>query len=113
MRSGSNWYQIRNKTCYIPKVSNFSVGKGHLWEPALKFHLWYVNVYFTDNNIMQRSRILKVLKCKNKIYERIGLKDEVRKNGVICVVIIFTSGVRVIKIKISRILYFLLMTATG
>ena len=97
MRSGQNWYQIRNKICYKAKVNKLSVGKGHLCEQASKFHLSYVNVYFTDQNIMQRNRILKVLKCKNKIYEQIELKDEMRKNGVICLAIIFNFGVTVIK----------------
>ena len=30
MGSGLNWYQIGNKTCYIPKVSKCSVEKGCL-----------------------------------------------------------------------------------
>ena len=27
MRFGPNWYQIRNKICFVPKVSNYSVKK--------------------------------------------------------------------------------------
>ena len=30
MGPGPNWYQIENKTCFIPKVSNFYVGKRYL-----------------------------------------------------------------------------------
>ena len=26
-----NWYQIENKTCYIPKICNFSVGKRYVF----------------------------------------------------------------------------------
>ena len=31
MGSGPNWYQIGNKTWYIPKVSKFSVEKRHVF----------------------------------------------------------------------------------
>ena len=30
MGLGPNWYQIGNKTCFIPKVSKCYVGKGYL-----------------------------------------------------------------------------------
>ena len=37
MRSEPNWYQIGNRTCYIPKVSKFYVEKGYLnFEPSFK-----------------------------------------------------------------------------
>ena len=32
MGLGPYWYKIGNKTCYIPKVSKFYVGKGNLWQ---------------------------------------------------------------------------------
>ena len=45
----------------------------------------YVNVYYTDPNIMQKETpwnwILKVLKCENEIYQRIERKENMRKIG--------------------------------
>ena len=41
MGLGLNWYQIKNKTYYIPKVSTC--------------HLLRVNVYFLDQNIIKRG----------------------------------------------------------
>ena len=35
MGLGPNWYQITNKTWYIPKVSNFSLEKGYLHKQDL------------------------------------------------------------------------------
>ena len=55
MGSGPNWYQIGKRTCYIPKVSKFYVEKGYPCEQAWKCHLWHVNVYFIDKNIMQKG----------------------------------------------------------
>ena len=53
---------------------------------------------------------MKVLKYKwNKPTDRAERVDE--KNGLVCLVIMFTPGVMVIKMsKIAQFMYFLLMT---
>ena len=49
---------------------------------------------------MQRSNwILKVLKCKNKIYQPIELEEQMKKIRVVFLVIMFTPGVIVFKIS--------------
>ena len=53
--------------------------------------------------------ILKVLKWRNEIYQQIELKEYRWKTGVICLAILFIS--RVMVIKMSKMAYFLLMTA--
>ena len=55
MASGSNWYQFRNKTCYIPKVSKLSAEKGNIRQQAEKWYLQHVNLHFTKQKIMQRE----------------------------------------------------------
>ena len=45
---GPHWYKIGNKACYIPKVDKFYVEKEYLLQQAWKYHLWHVNMYFTD-----------------------------------------------------------------
>ena len=55
MGSEPNWYQqvsTGNKTFYISNVSNFCIEKGYLYSQAWKC-FWHVNVYFTEQNIMQ------------------------------------------------------------
>ena len=42
---------------------------------------------------------MRVLKCKNEIYERIELKRVEEKNGLICLVIMFNTGGMVIKMS--------------
>ena len=73
-------------------------------------------VNFTEKNIIQKgggtpwNSILKVLKCRNTQTDRAQRVDG--KNGVICLVIMFTSRVMVIKMsKMTHSLYFLLMPA--
>ena len=52
------------------------------------------------------------LEWKNGIYQQIEVKEEMRKNWVICPVIMFTVRVMVNKMtKMAHFLYFLLMTA--
>ena len=60
MEFGSNWYQIRNKTCYIPKVRKCYVKKGYLCEPAWECHLWHVNVYIKEQSLMQRGHPMEL-----------------------------------------------------
>ena len=48
---GLNWYQIRSKTYYIPKVSKFSVKKDISVDTL---EISFLNAYFTDQNIKQR-----------------------------------------------------------
>ena len=40
---GSSWYQMRNKTCYIPKISKFYVEKGYLWYGS-RLESWIFNI---------------------------------------------------------------------
>ena len=54
MRSGTNWYKTGNKTCHIPNVNKFYVEKGYICQQAWKCHLWYVNVCFRYQNIIQK-----------------------------------------------------------
>ena len=44
--------RLGTKTCFIPKVSKFYVGKGYLYQQASKCH-WQVNRYFRDQNIRE------------------------------------------------------------
>ena len=43
-----NWYEIGNKACYIPKISKFNGEKLCLYYHARNYHIWYVNLYFTN-----------------------------------------------------------------
>ena len=55
---------------------------------------------------------LKILKSKNEIYQRIELKEWMKKIGVICLVIMLTPGVVANKMsKMAHFLHFLLLTA--
>ena len=45
----SSWKQ----NMIYSQVSRFYVGKGYLCSQVSKCHHWKVNVYFTDQNIMQ------------------------------------------------------------
>ena len=59
---------------------------------------WKYVSYRTKQNA-KGDRILEVLKCKNKIYQLIELEEYMKKNGLIFLVIMFTSGVLVIKMS--------------
>ena len=54
MGLGPSWCRIGSKTCFIPKVSKFYVGKGYLCQQASKFHHCQVNVYFTGKCVFYR-----------------------------------------------------------
>ena len=55
---------------------------------------------------------IKFSKPQNETYQWIELKEYTKKNGVICLVIMFTSIVMVFKkAEIAIFLYFLLITA--
>ena len=107
-----NWYQIGNKTCYIPKLAilcrkKISMLKDHLW------HLWHV--YFTDQKGIERwdpqgTEFEGLETQKWNIHtDRAQRVDE--KDGVICLVM-FAPGVTVIKMsKMAHFLYFLMMPA--
>ena len=106
MGLGPSWYQIWNKTCYVPKVRNSYAEKGYLYQQAWKYHLWHVNVKIPWN------WILKVFKSRNKIYQQMKLKVQMRKMGSFFLVIMFTPGVMIIKmLKMAHCLYFLLIIA--
>ena len=83
---------------------------------TLKGHIWHINVYFSDQKIIQRAKHpkeqnfedLAIQKSKMQM-DRAQIVDE--KNGVICLVM-FVPGVMVIKMsKLAHFLYFLLMPA--
>ena len=83
---------------------------------GLKVLSLHVNVYFTNENIKPRGDSMKlnfeVLEMQkwNIPMDRAQRVDE--KNGVICLFIILTSRVIVIKIsKMVHFLYFLLIAA--
>ena len=114
MGFGPNWYQIRNRTCYIQKVSKFYVGK-RISIVTCKYVL-HVNMYFTDQSIMQRGDSTKLnfkgveMQKRNVPTERAQRADE--NNGFICLVIMVISGVMIIKMaRMVKFLYFLLMTS--
>ena len=75
-----------------------------------------MNVYFTDQKIIQREDPKELnfegleMQKWNKQTDRAQRVDE--KNGVICLVIMFAPGVMVIKMsKMAHFLYFALMPA--
>ena len=116
MEFGSNWYQIRNKTCYIPKVSKCYVKKGYLCEPAWECHLWHVNVYIKEQSLMQRWHPMELYFEGLEMRKWIILIDRAQrvdvKNGFICLVIVLTPKVMVIKTsQIALFLHLLLMKA--
>ena len=104
MGLGPNWYQVDSKTCYIPEVSIFYVEKWYLCQQAWKFycHLWHVNLYFTEQNKVQRDPLelnfegLEMLKLNNPTDGAQGLDEE---NLVICLVIMFTLRIKVIEMS--------------
>ena len=78
--------------------------------------LTYKCVNFTGHNITEKevwtlwNWILKVLKWRNEIYQRIELKEKTEKSGVSFPVIMFTPQVIVIKMsKMTHFLYFRLI----
>ena len=102
MQLRPNWYQIGNKTRHIPKVSNFSVEKGYLCLQDSKYHLCNVDVYFVDENIMESGNPMELNFERLEMQKRKIPSDRAQrvyeKNGVICLVIICTPVVIVIKI---------------
>ena len=71
-------------------------------------------MYFTEEGTPW-NWTLKVLKCKNEIYQQIEPKEHMKKkkkNRASCLVIMLTPGVMVIKMcKMAHFLCFLLMPA--
>ena len=116
MEFGSNWYQIRNKTCYIPKVSKCYVKKGYVCEPVWECHLWHVNVYIKEQSLMQREHPMELyfegLEMRKWIIPIDRAQRVDVKNGFICLVIVLTPKVMVIKTsQIALFLHLLLMKA--
>ena len=108
---GIKW---ETKYAIYQKLTFFFVEKGYPWEQAWKCACKFV-FYRLEHNAKGGSPcnwILKVLKWKNGIKSN-GLTQIVNEtNGIICLVIMFTPRVIVIKMsKIVHFLYFLLMTA--
>ena len=50
MASGANCYQIRNKTCYMPKFSNFNVEKRYFLVTCLKASTVICVIYRPEHN---------------------------------------------------------------
>ena len=82
MGSGLNWNQIKNKTCYIPKVSKLSEEKKTSMLTGLKELSLACKFYRPEHNAEEVGGratlwnwILKILKCKNEIFQRIELKE--------------------------------------
>ena len=76
---------------------------------GLKCFLRHVNVYFTGQNLIHRGDPFELN------FEGLKVKQTQRvdeKNGVICLVIIFTSRVMAFKMsEMANFIYFLLITA--
>ena len=77
-------------------------------------HLWHVNVYFIDQHITQRGTSMELnfegfeMQKWNIPADRAQRVDE--KNGIMCLVIMFTPSSIVIKMsKMAHFLYFLLI----
>ena len=51
---------------------------------------------------------MKVLRCRNEIHQQIELKEKMKKNDVICLVIMFIS--RVMIIKMSKMAHFFVLS---
>ena len=81
-----------------------------------KFHVWHVNVYFTEQNIMHREDFIELNFEGIKIEKRNVPTDRAqrldKKNWAICLSIRFIPTVIFIKMsKMGHFLYFLLMIA--
>ena len=80
---------------------------------GVKVYLWLLNVYFTDQNLMQKVWLVNVYHDlqMQKWYipmDRAQRVDE--RNGVICLVVsYYWSNIKML--KMAHFLYFLLMTA--
>ena len=71
--------KLEAKHVIYQKLAHFYVEKGYLCQQAWKCRLWHVTVYVTHQKLIQRGTqwnwIWKVLKCKNKMYQWIELKE--------------------------------------
>ena len=56
MGSDPNWYQIGNKTCYIPKLAN-SMKKKDIYVNNFKRPSLAYQCVFTDQKIIQRGNV--------------------------------------------------------
>ena len=80
---------------------------------GVKVYLWLLNVYFTDQNLMQKVWLVNVyqdlqMQKWNIPMDRAQRVDE--RNGVICLVVsYYWSNIKML--KMAHFLYFLLMTA--
>ena len=87
----------------IYNVSNCSVEKGYLCQQACKWHYWHVNVYFTEQSIKQRGGLMELNFESLEIQKWNIPTDKAqranKKIRVICLFIVFTSGIIVIKMS--------------
>ena len=79
-------------------------------------YVLHVNMYFTDQNIMQRGDSTKLnfegleMQKRNVPMDRAQRADE--NNGFICLVVMVISRVMIIKMsRMAKFLYFLLVTS--
>ena len=57
----------------------------------LKGDLWHVNVYFTEPKTKCKGELnFQGLECRNEIHQLIELEEQMKKNGVIFLVTLFT-----------------------
>ena len=88
---------------YIPEISKFKIEKDYLCQQAWKCHPWHVNVYFTDQNIMQKEYPME-LNFESLEMQKLNISIDIvqrvnGKNGVICLVIMFDPSVTITKMS--------------
>ena len=110
MGSGSNWGQSMLYTKSLQVLNR----KGISMLTALKMSSLTCKCVFyrPELNAKAGPHRIEFSKPWNETYQWIELKEYTKKNGVICLVVMFTSIVMVFKMaEIAIFLYFLLITA--
>ena len=74
MRLGPKWYQVGNKTCYIPKRKRKSMLTGFKVSSLACKYVFY-RPEFNAKRGPNEIEFLKVLKCKNEIFQQKKLKE--------------------------------------
>ena len=93
-------------------VGKFSVEKRYICEQGRKCHNCPVNMYFTNQSMIQRGGDPMKLNFEGLQMQKLNIPiDRVQKvrkeNGFICLVIMFTPAVTVIKMsKMAHFLHF-------
>ena len=83
MGSGSNWYQIGNKACYILKACKFYIEKGISMLTGLKVSFLTCKWVFYRSELNAKAGPHGIEFCKpcNETYQLIELKEYTRKMG--------------------------------